>query len=49
MVLNFCWQECNAHIRLQMQQLADSQAVEAIVFLEQVNFAFKNLQASHTP
>ena len=29
-------QECNAHIRLQMQQLADSQAVEATAFLEQV-------------
>ena len=29
-------QECNAHIRLQMQHLAESQAVEATAFLEQV-------------
>ncbi len=29
-------QECNAHIRFQMQHLAESQAVEATAFLEQV-------------
>ena len=38
-MLNGAVQECNAHIRLQMQQLADSQAVEATAFLEQVGVA----------